>query len=841
MSRLFAASGLAESRRRRRSSDMINTDDGANVNVDTDNIDTDHDDDGGSDRALIGLPGAQFGRSGLGHDSAVGPRSHTWAARSADTERSLWWCPPSAGLLSDAAVAELFAVPSHALLVGPEESEVDVSPTCPQALVAKVQACKTALDRLTERKRFVEARARANPYELLGHAIFQNRAALKLAELDFMLRLTHADGVLPLCTNERGVLYFTDICAGPGGFTEYLYWRTGGRCRGWGLTLAGKSDFNLGKFNPLSIPWSFEPVYGRHDGDITQNSVLEDLAHAVRAGTPDGQGVALCTGDGGLCVEGDENRQEILARHILVGQFAAALHVLRAGGVFVCKMFDCFTPATTDLLFLMRQCFDRLGLVKPIQSRPANSERYVIGVGCHPQRARIVLRVLLEGSDAMRHARRSKLDVTRFVPAIFRHIPASDSCEATEQRTHSDSASAQQAYHDVAEMVRSCNVDVAERQIVALEDLVRYYEDPGLAPPVDQEQVRRKALSLWEVPETLPESSFEIGKWTHVESALATMSRWFGLRWGRSMHHRDLEVTGLDWRVFERVERASALAAVGSRDANSACVPRTTGRLALLIGCRTGTFVLEWCDDDPSKHIARVMPFPLTRLPPGTLAVAEIQESLAVGHGHPDGSAGREEDILVVVVSEMLCLCGRDLRAETAVARMEAARMMLSIPLLHTKHAPNRRFAMVSILQLAEEWGRAEVRDIPGGPVCMHVSLREVILPAKITGSMVTLLVSIAGVAEHGNPTRVWLDGRVAWQSVLPTKLPFGQCNADMTELAQQIVAQYDVATDTWRRARAGGWRANLASLVREAWLLHERGWPALDYAAVAQLWTPGK
>jgi FtsJ-like methyltransferase len=33
------------------------------------------------------------------------------------------------------------------------------------------------------------------------------------------------------------LLYFADVCAGPGGFTEYVLWREGWNAKGFGFTL----------------------------------------------------------------------------------------------------------------------------------------------------------------------------------------------------------------------------------------------------------------------------------------------------------------------------------------------------------------------------------------------------------------------------------------------------------------------------------------------------------------------------------------------------------------------------------------------------------------------------
>lgn len=36
------------------------------------------------------------------------------------------------------------------------------------------------------------------------------------------------------------ILYFADICAGPGGFSEYVLWRKKWHAKGFGITLRGE-------------------------------------------------------------------------------------------------------------------------------------------------------------------------------------------------------------------------------------------------------------------------------------------------------------------------------------------------------------------------------------------------------------------------------------------------------------------------------------------------------------------------------------------------------------------------------------------------------------------------
>lgn len=50
----------------------------------------------------------------------------------------------------------------------------------------------------------------------------------------------------------------------------------------------------------------------------------------------------------------------------------------KPGGHFVCKLFEATLPGTVQVLALLACTFDRVALVKPVTSRPASAERYVV-------------------------------------------------------------------------------------------------------------------------------------------------------------------------------------------------------------------------------------------------------------------------------------------------------------------------------------------------------------------------------------------------------------------------------------------------------------------------------
>ncbi|KAK6017050.1 ribosomal RNA large subunit methyltransferase J [Ostertagia ostertagi] len=123
------------------------------------------------------------------------------------------------------------------------------------------------------------------------------------------------------------LFYFADVCAGPGGFSEYMLWRKAFyNVKGFGFTLKGKDDFKLGKFYASSAHY-FEPYYGKEgDGDVTKPENINSLEEFIMKGTND-VGVDLMMADGGFSSEAKKifsfyGREDFSAR---LPPFAATL------------------------------------------------------------------------------------------------------------------------------------------------------------------------------------------------------------------------------------------------------------------------------------------------------------------------------------------------------------------------------------------------------------------------------------------------------------------------------------------------------------------------------------
>jgi cap1 methyltransferase len=183
-------------------------------------------------------------------------------------------------------------------------------------------------------------------------------------------------------TRDEEMFYFADVCAGPGGFSEYMIWRKAFyNVKGFGFTLRNNDDFKLQNFKAGSSAF-FETYYGvKQDGDVMKPENLASLEAYVKKRT-NGKGCHLVMCDGGFSVRNQENLQEVMSKRLYLCQFIVGLSLARvgngtenSGGNFLCKLFDVFTRFSGGLIYLMYAAFERITLHKPNTSRPANSER----------------------------------------------------------------------------------------------------------------------------------------------------------------------------------------------------------------------------------------------------------------------------------------------------------------------------------------------------------------------------------------------------------------------------------------------------------------------------------
>jgi len=145
----------------------------------------------------------------------------------------------------------------------------------------------------------------------------------------------------------------------------------------YGIYASNRDNWLMGP-RPNAMPDGEKPV----TGDLTDPDVVAALADAVhsRFGVAP-TGASLYTSDAGIDVSTDFNRQEALTALLNFGQVLCGVLALAIGGSLVTKQYTFVTPFSRSLIALLAALFDEVYVVKPLTSRPANSEVYLIGKG----------------------------------------------------------------------------------------------------------------------------------------------------------------------------------------------------------------------------------------------------------------------------------------------------------------------------------------------------------------------------------------------------------------------------------------------------------------------------
>ncbi|KAF0537303.1 FtsJ-domain-containing protein [Gigaspora margarita] len=364
------------------------------------------------------------------------------------------------------------------LVVGPI-IEPDYNQFCNTDVVQLLLDKKKELKNIPYEK-FTAARGKSNLYEKVGQSIFMNRSASKLACLDALVNFTGVKRYDPV---KDLVFWFTDLCGGPGGFSEYILWRKhsyGEKVYGWGITLTGDQDYDLNRFRPDTIVRNcFKPSYGADGtGNLYNEENIRHFANEVIMGTKK-EGADFVTADGGFDVRGREHLQEHHIKQLILCQIVTMFMTLKKNGDFVLKLFDVFTPFTAGMVWILYRHFEKICIIKPLPSRPANSERYIICRNLRERSPRIV-------------------DFLFEVNKKFNEIKSSSSGGPQDVNEIVDFNEMNQD-EDFIDYLKMSNMKIAIKQTEALDELLKYNSDPELRPP-NQEEYRRLCFLEWRLP-----------------------------------------------------------------------------------------------------------------------------------------------------------------------------------------------------------------------------------------------------------------------------------------------------------------------------------------------------
>jgi 23S rRNA U2552 (ribose-2'-O)-methylase RlmE/FtsJ len=168
------------------------------------------------------------------------------------------------------------------------------------------------------------------------------------------------------------------LCEGPGGFAEALvkYRDTKASHDEYhGISLKSDNNKNIPEWklnnnflNKININYGSDGT-----GNIYNMPNIFHLVNHIGKHTVD-----FITADGGFDFSSDFNHQEDMSIQLILSEILATLLLQKPGGSFILKIYDIFTENTMKIIHIIKKFYKKIFIVKPLTSRPANSEKYLI-------------------------------------------------------------------------------------------------------------------------------------------------------------------------------------------------------------------------------------------------------------------------------------------------------------------------------------------------------------------------------------------------------------------------------------------------------------------------------
>lgn len=215
-----------------------------------------------------------------------------------------------------------------------------------------------------------------NPYEYINQPYIINsfsvcsykpisRSFFKMIEI-----LNHYNFKLP--NNMKSF----HLAEGPGGFIEALsYYRNNIQDIYYGMTLIDKNP-SIPKWKKNVQSLSNKNVILEYGIDKTGN--LYNKNNLIYIYKKYKHSIDFITGDGGFDFSLNFNNQEENSLNLLFCQILFAISIQKKEGSFVLKVFDTYSSLSLELLYLLNYLYSEIYILKPVTSRPANSEKYII-------------------------------------------------------------------------------------------------------------------------------------------------------------------------------------------------------------------------------------------------------------------------------------------------------------------------------------------------------------------------------------------------------------------------------------------------------------------------------
>lgn len=259
------------------------------------------------------------------------------------------------------------------------------------SLHTTLNLCKNQISRHHHSRRWDQCKKFTNEYELVftSSAEFPGVVSHTPISRSFF-KLWEMLLDVPELASRKGQMTAAFLAEGPGGFIEAFIRYRALFHRATSDQLHGMTLLSRHK----NVPgWKAQPPHAYGGGVVSASNLhvhkgadgtgdMYRLANIDRLCADVGEGSCdLVTADGGFDFSGDFNNQEDASLRLLLCETYSAMRLQRPGGAFVLKVYDVHSMATIRMLFALRECYACVRITKPLTSRPANSEKYVLCTG----------------------------------------------------------------------------------------------------------------------------------------------------------------------------------------------------------------------------------------------------------------------------------------------------------------------------------------------------------------------------------------------------------------------------------------------------------------------------
>jgi 23S rRNA U2552 (ribose-2'-O)-methylase RlmE/FtsJ len=174
------------------------------------------------------------------------------------------------------------------------------------------------------------------------------------------------------------------LAEGPGGFIECIYkyihkyiTNDFNKIKIYGSTLISK-DTSIPKWKiKKNIQEKFNIILNNSiddNGDLYDINQVEIFINNVGKNTCD-----FLTADGGFDFSKNYNNQEKNFINLFISEIYIILNLLKDDGNAIIKIYDIYSKNSIKVLYIFSIFFDNIYIIKPLTSRPANSEKYILG------------------------------------------------------------------------------------------------------------------------------------------------------------------------------------------------------------------------------------------------------------------------------------------------------------------------------------------------------------------------------------------------------------------------------------------------------------------------------